>query len=157
PVALLTMNPGEGKTLTERTGLATPQLRRMIICDLGGVAIPDLALVGGRALEAAAKAGPLPLRPPQDSAERFRPAVVRLLPQGLQAEVLGLVDVDLLLGLATGMTAWLPAAVAVRQTLLDFFLIVDTLGWTRPGWTDALRAFPGDARESGMAILPAPG
>jgi hypothetical protein len=157
PVALLTMNPGAGKTLTERTGLAAPQLRRMIVCDLGRVAMPDLALVGGRALDAAAKAGPLPLRPPQDSAERFRPAVVGLLPQVLQAEVLGLVDVDLLLGLATGMTAWLPAAIAVRQTLSDFLLIVDTLGWTQPGWTDALRAFPGDGRDRSRPALPVPG
>ena len=157
PVALLTMNPGAGKTLTERTGLAAPQLRRMIVCDLGRVEMPNLVLVGGRALEAAADAGPLPLRPPQDSAERFRPAVVRLLPLVLQADVLGLVDVDLLLGLATGMTAWLPAAVAVRQTLSDFLLIVDTLGWTQPGWTDALHTFPGDGRGSGQPALPAPG
>jgi hypothetical protein len=157
PVALLTMNPGAGKTLTERTSLAAPQLRRMIVCDLGRVEMPNLVLVGGRALEAAADAGPLPLRPPQDSAERFRPAVVRLLPLVLQADVLGLVDVDLLLGLATGMTAWLPAAVAVRQTLSDFLLIVDTLGWTQAGWTEALRTFPGDGRESGGSALPAPG
>jgi len=156
PVALITMNPGSGKTLTERTGLAAPQLRRMIVCDLSRVEMPDLALVGGRALEAAASAGPLRLRPPQDSAERFRPAVVGLLPQVLQAEVLGLVDVDLLLGVATGMTAWLPAAIAVRQTLSDFLLIVDTIGWTRLGWTDALRAFPGNGREGGVPALPAP-
>ena len=155
PVALITMNPGAGTTLTERTGLAAPQLRRMIICDLDAVEMPDLALTGGRALEAAAKAGPLPLRPPQDSAERFRPAVVSLLRQVLQAEALGLVDVDLLLGLATGMTAWLAAAIAVRQTLADFLLVVDTIGWTQPGWTDALRAFPRSGQE-GMPALPAP-
>jgi hypothetical protein len=156
PVALITMNPGAGTTLTERTGLAAPQLRRMIIGDLGEVAMPDLALVGGRALEAAAKAGPLPLRPPQDSADRFRPAVVGLLRQVLQSEALGLVDVDLVLGLATGMTAWLPAAIAVRQTLSDFLLVVDTIGWTRPEWTEALRAFPGSGWEGGMPALPAP-
>jgi hypothetical protein len=156
PVALITMNPGAGTTLTERTGLAAPQLRRLIICDLGAVEMPDLALMGGRALEAAAKAGPLTLRPPQDSAERFRPAVVGLLRQVLQVEALGLVDVDLLLGVATGMTAWLPAAIAVRQTLSDFLLVVDTIGWTQAGWTDALRTFPGSGREGGMPALPAP-
>ena len=156
PVPLITMNPGSGHTLTERTGLAAPQLRRMIICDLGMVEMPDLALVGGRALEAAASAGPLALRSPQDSAERFRPAVVGLLRQVLQAEALGLVDVDLLLGLATGMTAWLPAAIAVRQTLSDFLLIATTIGWTQPGWTDALRAFPGTGREGSVSALPAP-
>jgi len=156
PVALVTMNPGPGHTLTERTGLAAPQLRRMIVCDLGMVKMPDLALVGGRALEAAATAGPLPLRPPQDSAERFRPAVVGLLRQVLQAEALGLVDVDLLLGLATGMTAWLPTAIAVRQTVADFLLIVDTIGWTQPGWTDALRTFPGTGQKGGVPALPAP-
>jgi hypothetical protein len=153
PVALITMNPGAGTTLTERTGLAAPQLRRMIIGDVGGVEMPDLALVGGRALEAAAKAGPLPLHPPQDSAERFRPAVVGLLRQVLQAEALGLVDVDLLLGLATGMSAWLPMAIAVRQTLSDFLLVVDTLGWTQPGWTDTLRAFPGGGQTASMPAL----
>ncbi len=156
PVALITMNPGAGTTLTERTGLVAPQLRRMIIGDLGGVEMPDLALVGGQALEAAANAGPLPLRPSQDSAERFRAAVVGLLRQVLQAEALGLVDVDLLLGLATGMTAWLPAAIAVRQTLSDFLLVVDTIGWTQAGWTGALRAFPGSAREASMPALPVP-
>jgi hypothetical protein len=128
----------------------------MIIGDLGSVQMPDLALVGARALEAAAKAGPLRLRAPQDSAERFRPAVVGLLRQVLQAEALGLVDVDLLLGLATGMTAWLPAAVAVRQTLSDFLLVGDTVGWTQPGWTDALRGFPGSGRHDGVPALPAP-
>jgi len=155
PVALVTMNPGSGHTLTERTGLATPQLRRMIICDLGMAEMPDLALVGGRALEAAASAGPLRLRPPQDSAERFRPAVVDLLRQVLQAEALGLVDVDLLLGLATGMSAWLPTAIAVRQVLSDFLLIVDTIGWTQPRWTDALRGFSGTGRERSVPALPA--
>src|SRR5262249_41041875 len=101
-------------------------------------------------------ARPLPLHPPPDSAERFRPAVVALLRQVLQSEALGLVDVDLLLGLATGMTAWLPTAIAVRQTLSDFLLIATTIGWTQPGWTEALRGFPGTGREDRVFALPVP-
>jgi phage shock protein A len=54
------------------------------------------------------------------------------------------------------MTAWLPTAIAVRQTLSDFLLIVTTIGWTQPGWTEALRAFPGTGREDGALAVPVP-
>lgn len=149
------MNPAT--TLAARTGLSVPQLRRLIPCDVGALDLPDLALQGGRAIEAARRAGPLPLRPPRGSCERFRRGVVHLLRQTLHPEVLGMVDVDLLLGLGTGMTAWLPEPGAMRQVLYNFLLVVETVGWTKPGWLDRLRTFPAapadDRPQVGLALL----
>ncbi|MBI4543295.1 MAG: hypothetical protein HY705_09705 [Gemmatimonadetes bacterium] len=139
PVPVITMNPAPGETLIARTGLSTPQLRRLIPCDLGALDLPDLALEGGRAVEAARQAGPLPQREPRGSCKNLRPAVVRLLRQALRPEALGLVDIELLLGLGRGLTAWLPPAVAMRQALYDVLLVVETVGWTEPGWVDLVR------------------
>jgi hypothetical protein len=153
-VPVITMNPRGGDSLTARTGLSGAQLRRLVSCDLANVPLPDLALVGERAVEAARRAGPLVLRPPRASCEEFRGAVVHLLRRVLTPEGLSLVDVELLLGLGAGLTAWLPAAVAMRQALYDFLLVVDTLGWVTEGWLDLVRGFP--ARSEGSPTTPAP-
>jgi len=142
PVPILTMNPGPAATLSARTGLSVPQLRRLVPCDVGAVQLPDLALHGQRALEVARQDGPLPLRPPQGSCERFRPSVVRLFRRAIRSEAVGLLDVDLVLGLARGFTAWLPELEALRLTLYDVLLAVETVGWAKPGWVDSVRAFP---------------
>ncbi len=142
PVPVVTLNPRTGDSLAARTGLSVPLLRRLVPCDLGAVQLPDLALEGNRALDAARRAGPLPLQASRDSCETLRPAVVRLLRQALVAEAVGIVDVELVLGLGTGLTAWLPLATAMRQALYNFLLVVETLGWTQPGWLGPLRAFP---------------
>jgi len=141
--------------LAARTGLSVPQLRRLIACDVSALALPDLALEGGRAIEAVRHTGPLPLRPPRGSCEPFRGAVVHLLRQTLHPEALGIVDVDLLLGLGRGMTAWLPEPSAIRQVLYDFLLVVETVGWTNPGWVERVRTFPGLAVADASAVGPA--
>ncbi len=153
-VPVITMNPRGGDSLTARTGLSGAQLRRLVPCDLANVPLPDLALEGERAVEAARRAGPLVLRPPRASCEEFRGAVVHLLRRVLTPEGLSLVDVELLLGLGAGLTAWLPAAVAMRQALYDFLLVVETLGWVTEGWLDLVRDFP--ARSEGSPTAPAP-
>jgi hypothetical protein len=56
------------------------------------------------------------------------------------------VDVELVLGLGTGLTAWLPAAVAMQQVLFDVLLVLETVGWASPGlgWLERVRHFPAD-------------
>ncbi len=142
PVPIITMNPRPGQSLTARTGFSLPQLRRLVPCDLGAVPLPDLALTGERALDAARAAGPLTLRAPTGSCEAWREAVVRLLRQVLVPDAVGIVDVELLLGLGRGLTGWLSPAMALRQVLYDFLLVVETVGWVHPGWLDVVRAFP---------------
>ena len=156
-VPIITMNPRAGESLAARTAMNRAQLRRLIPCDLAAVALPDLALSGERPIEAARRAGPLPVRAPRGSCEDFRAAVVELLRDVLTPDGLGLVDVELLLGLGTGLTAWLPDAVAMRQALYDFLLIVETVGWVRPGWLERLHTFPArsDQRPTLAAALPA--
>jgi len=156
PVAIVTMNARPGGTLSARTGFSLAQLRRLVPCDLSAVPLPDLALEGGRALEAARQAGPLTLRPPRGSCEEFRSAVVRLLRRVLVPDAIGLVDVEMLIGLGSGLTGWLTPLVAMRQALFDFLLLVETIGWVRPGWLESVRAFPdGDegAAASSVATL----
>src|SRR6266851_2724991 len=91
PVPVITMNPRPGQSLTARTGFSLPQLRRLVPCDLGAVPLPDLALTGERALDAARAAGPLTLRAPTGACEAFREAVVRLLRQVLVPDAVGIV------------------------------------------------------------------
>jgi hypothetical protein len=153
-VPVITVNPRGGDSLTARTRLSAAQLRRLVPCDLANVPLPDLALEGERAIEAARRAGPLVLRPPRVSCEEFRGAVVHLLRRILTPEGLRLVDVELLLGLGTGLTAWLPAAVAMRQALYDFLLIVETVGWVTTGWLELVQDFP--ARGEGSPTAPGP-
>jgi hypothetical protein len=115
------------------------------------VPLPDLALTGERALDAARAAGPLTLRAPKGACEEFREAVVRLLRQALVPDAVCIVDVELLLGLGRGLTGWLTPLIALRQVLYDFLLVVETVGWVKSGWLALVRAFP-DRREEAASI-----
>ncbi len=152
PVPIITMNPRPGESLTARTGFSLPQLRRLVPFDLGAVPLPDLALTGEEALDAARKAGPLTLRAPKGSCEEFRGAVVRLLRQVLVSDAVGIVDVELLLGLGRGLTGWLTPTSALQQVLYDFLLVVETVAWVKPGWLDLVRAFPHRGEDAEASI-----
>ena len=153
PVPVITMNPRTGTTVSARTGFSLAQLRRLVPCDLGAVSLVDLALEGEGAIQAARHAGPLSLRPPRGSCEAFRAALVQLLRQVIVPESVGLVDVDLLLGLGRGLSGWLMPVAAMRQVVYSFLLVVETVGWVRPGWLEAVRAFP-DRGEGAIAASP---
>lgn len=154
PVPVITMNPRTGVTLSARTGFSLAQLRRLVPCDLGAVSLPDLALDGERAIQAARQAGPLALRPPRASCEDFRAALVQLLRQVAVTESIGIIDVELLLGLGRGLSGWLMPAAAMRQAVYDFLLVIETVGWVRPGWLEVVRTFPDRAQG---AISASPG
>lgn len=153
PVPVITMNPRPGNTLSARTSFSPAQLRRLVACDVSAVPLPHLALEGGRALEAARQAGPLPLRPPRGSCEDFRSSVVRLLRQVLVPDAVGLVDVELVIGLGRGLTGWLTPLVAMRQVLFDLLLSLETVSWVRPRWLEAVRAFPDRGDGAAIAAL----
>src|SRR5713101_5126824 len=141
PVPLVTMNPGAGESLAARTGFSVPQLRRLIPCDFSAVDLHDLALEGGRGVDAARRAGPLTRPAPHGSCEGFRVSAVELLRQALVPKALGMVDVELLLGLGHGLTAWLPVTAAIRLALYDALLVLETVGWVQSGWVELVRAF----------------
>ena len=66
-------------TLEEQTTFNPAQLRRLLICNLDAVAMPDLALTGRQALEAARSYGPVVLPTIRTDLEAHREALVRLL------------------------------------------------------------------------------
>ena len=78
------------------------------------------------------RAGAQALHPARARGRQFRSAVVRLLRQVLVPEAVGLVDVELVIGLGRGLTGWLTPVVAMRQVLFDFLLVMETVGWVRP-------------------------
>ena len=142
PVSFITLNPRAGGTLEEQTTFSRAQLRRLVLTDLTRVALPDLANLGHRALEAAAKQGPLPLPLLTINAETWRSKIVGLVRETLLPEVWPRVDTEMILTMVTGMMAFIPDPErAIRQTVFDFAITAETLGWTCPGWSEAASRF----------------
>ena len=142
PVSLITLNPRAKKTLEEQTTFSTAQLRRFVITDFTNVSLPDLSNTGHEALEAAAKHGPLQLPPPSVDARAYRSRIVALVRETLIPTVLARVDTEMITTMVTGMTAFIPDVErAIQQTVYDYGLTAETLGWTIPGWSQAVMDF----------------
>lgn len=141
-VTLLTLNPRAKSTVEQQTTLTPAQLRRVILCDLDAVALPDLALTGHQALEAAVQHGPLTLPGLRTDLEDHREAVVQGVRDLVRPERHDRIDTEMLRILAAGMTAFIEDdARAIQQVLYNFGLTIETLGWARPGWVQAVREF----------------
>ena len=141
-VTLLTMNPRAKPTLEQQTTLNPAQLRRLIVCNVDAVAMRDLSLTGHRAVEAAVEYGPLTLPMLRTDLQEHRGAVVQLVREVVRPEMHDRIDTEMLLILAAGMTGFIEDdARAVQQTLYDFGLTVETLGWARPDWVTAVSQF----------------
>jgi hypothetical protein len=142
PVSMLTLNPRPKATLEERTTMSTAQLRRLVVTNLDSVVLPDLANIGHRALEAAAKHGPLRLKAPTVDAQTWRPHIVSLVRQTLMPHVWRRVDTEMIIIMTTGMSAFIPDPErAIQQAVYDYALTAETLGWTTPGWSQAVIQF----------------
>ncbi|MBI4179176.1 hypothetical protein HY522_07130 [bacterium] len=142
PVPLLTLNPGEAKTLEGRLGLSAPLIRRALLVNLDAVPLPDLATAGERAVEAARNHGPLVLGAPQDDLQGFHDPIVALVRNVFAREAHERVDIEIVVSLTVGMTAFIPDPVpAIAQVAHGVGLIAETLGWARPGWIEAVSEF----------------
>lgn len=157
PVSLLTLNPRTKPTLEQQLGLSAPLIRRAILVDLDTVAMPDLATVGEVALEAAREHGPLPLAAPAIDCRPFRALVVALVRAILMSEAQSRVDVEIVVNLASGMTAFLPdPSDAIAQVGYNLGLLAETIGWARPGWIEPVTAFSVvPTRTAASAMVPA--
>jgi|GEM_PF-6398836 len=139
---LLTMNPiGEGNDICSKTGLNPPQIRRLVVCDLGEVEIEGLAEKGEELVERAAQATPLKLRHAKSTFTHLRRPISSLMRQLLLPEALQLVDFEMLRVLVAGMAAYLPVAQALQRVLQNYCTVVETLGWTVENWRVRLAEF----------------
>lgn len=137
PVPLITLNPKEGKglTLAEKTGFKEPQIRRSIIADLGDVEIPaHIKTKGDEILEKARKHEALKLPRHKSQCFEYKDNIYKLLEKCMEKDAFHLVDIEMLLLLCSGMTAFLPEKRAVVQVLYDYLMVVETLGWVKKGW-----------------------
>jgi hypothetical protein len=142
PVSLITLNPRPKATLEEQTSFSTAQLRRLVVMNLANVTLPDLANLGHRALEAAAKHGPLPLPPLTANGVTWRSHIVGLVREILVPQVWPRVDTEMITTMVTGMLAFIPDPErAIQQTIYDFAMTAETLGWTCPGWSEVVSRF----------------
>src|SRR5436190_24127205 len=104
--------------------------------------MPDLTLAGSTAIVTARQARSLKIPGPRGSADSWREVVVELLRETWTREGVRLVDVEVVLGLGRGMSAWFPVIVALRQALYNLHLVTETVGWVKPGWVERVRSFP---------------
>jgi hypothetical protein len=142
PVSFLTLNPRAKPTLEQQIGLSAPQIRRAILVNLDAVSMPDLAVTGERALEAARAHPPLALGAPVVDCGAFHDRVVDLVRAVLLPEAHARVDVEVVINLATGMTAFMTdPAEAIAQVGYDLGVLAETLGWTRAGWIQTVTDF----------------
>ncbi|OQW36148.1 MAG: hypothetical protein A4E19_00360 [Nitrospira sp. SG-bin1] len=141
-VTLLTLNPRAKSTVEHQTTLTPAQLRRVIICNLDTVAMPDLSLTGHQALEAAGQHGPLTLPGLRTDLQEHRGAVVQGVRDLVRPEMHDRIDTEMLRLLASGMTAFIDDDTrAIQQMLYNVGLTMETLGWARPDWVQAVREF----------------
>jgi hypothetical protein len=164
PVPLLTLNPRAKATLEQQIGLSAPQIRRAILVNLDAVAMPDLAVSGERALEAARAHPPLTIGPPAVDGRSFHDRIVNFTRAILTPDAQARVDVEIVVNLVSGMTAFLAdPAEAIAQVGYNLGLLAETLGWTRPGWIQAVTTFslasrthPPARDTSSTALTPVP-
>jgi len=139
PVALVTLNPQMKETLEGRLGLSAPQIRRAILADFDRVPMPDLAVTGERALAAARAHTPASIPAPAVDCQAFRRPIVELTRAILVPEAHERVDVEIVVNLCTGMTAFIrEPAEAIAQVAYALGVLAETLGWARAGWIEVL-------------------
>lgn len=142
PVPVLTLNPRPKDTLEGRLGLSAPLIRRAILVDLDAVPMPDLAVVGEAAVEAARAHPPLVLAALAADGRAFHDAIVQLTRAILTPAAHPCVDVEIVANLVTGMTAFIPSPVpAIAYVAQSLGILAETLGWARPGWRDTVTQF----------------
>ena len=155
PVCLVTMNARPKASLEERTTFRAPQLRRLVLCDVDHLPLPDLALIGEQPLQAAAQHQPIIVPSPRTDCHQYRPQIVRVVRELITPEAQPFVDVEMVLLLCAGMTGFIEDDErAIQQALYDLTLVMQTLGWVQPDWLAVVSAF--SLHGTPIAALPAP-
>lgn len=104
--------------------------------------MPDLALTGDRALAAARMHPPLTVSPYAVDCQPFDRRIIELLREILNDDAAERIDLQMVVNLCTGMTAWLTDPTnAIAQVAHGVGLLAETMAWTRAGWIQAATDF----------------
>lgn len=80
--------------------------------------------------------------PPAKDCQVFDRRIIELLRAILSPDAAERVDLQVVVNLSTGMTAWLPdPAEAIAQVAHAVGILAETMAWTRPGWMEVLTDF----------------
>lgn len=142
PVPVFTLNPKESDKLEDKIGLSEPQIRRSIICDFNACTIPsNIAIHGDEILEEVRTRNIIELPTYRNDCVGYKESVHILLQRCTLNNKMKLIDLDLVMMLCSGMTAFLPQRKAIDYTLRDYLTVIETLGWTQPYWRKELDGF----------------
>lgn len=155
-VPLVLLNPVEKPMLEQRLGLSPPLIRRALIANLDAVAMPDIALTGERALAAARMHTPLAVSPSAVDCQQFDRRIIDLLREILNDDAAAeRIDLQVIVNLCTGMTAWLPdPTTAIAQVAYDVGMLAETMAWTRAGWIEHVTDFSLESRAHARTVPP---
>ena len=133
-VPLVLLNPGTQPTLEQRLGLSAPLIRRAFVANLDALVMPDVALTGRASARRRSSAdGPSPCPPLSKDCQVFDRRIIELLRAILNPDAAERVDLQMVVNLSTGMTAWLPdPAEAIGQVAHAVGILAETMAWTRP-------------------------
>ncbi|MBK5282653.1 MAG: hypothetical protein JJE16_11245 [Nitrospiraceae bacterium] len=152
-VPLVLLNPVEKPVLEQRLGLSAPLIRRALIANLDAVAMPDVALIGERALVAARAQTPLTLSEPTIDCQQFDRRIIDLLRGILNDDAAERIDLQMIVNLCSGMTAWLPDPTeSIAQVAHGVGILAETMAWSRPGWIEVVTDFSLDQHKRPQPI-----
>lgn len=135
PVPLITLNPSDGNSLLEKLRFEEPQIRRSIVCNMDNVIIPsDVKTKGEEILRKVQEYSPIKLPSYKHDCTKYKNRIYKLLIECINKDKMKLVDVEMILMLCTGMTAFLPKEKAVSQVVYNYLMVIETLDWTSDSW-----------------------
>jgi hypothetical protein len=111
--------------------------------------MPDLAVVGEQAIDAARAHGPIVFGEHGHDLPGSHDAIVELVREVLIPEARERIDVEIVVNLCMGMTALIAETVAaIAQVVQGVGTLAETLGWTRPGWRAVVADFRNGSKRS---------
>jgi hypothetical protein len=143
PVSQINLNPRPGKSLEQMTGLNEAQIRRCVICLLRKNEMPkNIRFIGEDILKNAKDFGSIEIPKPKFDCSPYIKQIDSVLERCLKEESLNkYVDVVAITMLCTAMTAHFDVEHSIKLVLYNYCLIVETLGWTNPGWRNIVQNF----------------
>lgn len=134
---IVAMNPIREGSVEDRTGLSGAEIRRAVVLDTTGLALPEKHRTGGEKILNAIRHRKALKKRKLEPTDGHAPDIYRIARACLLPQAEETFDAPMLVTISTGLTAFLPPRNAVVQTLYDYLSCGETIGSTRAGWFEA--------------------